>query len=187
MFYFRIILLLTIILTYITKVNAEISVNLSTQLNKGGNLIFIRHAYAPGGGDPDNFIISNCSTQRNLNEDGKKQSTKIGQFFIKNNILIDKVLSSEWCRCKDTAKIAFDRFETKNFLNSFFSSKFASNKNQQIRDLKEYIKNWESDKNLVLVTHYVLITEVLNYSPSSGEIVISDKNFKVIDSFKIEY
>jgi len=100
---------------------------------------------------------------------------------------IDKVLSSEWCRCKDTANIAFNKFETKNFLNSFFSSKFANNKNQQIRDLKEYIKNWESDKNLVLVTHYVLITEVLNYSPSSGEIVISDKNFKVIDSFKIEY
>ena len=109
MFYFRIILLLTIILTYITKVNAEITVNLSTQLNKGGNLIFIRHAYAPGGGDPKNFIISDCSTQRNLNEDGRNQSIKIGQFFTQNNILIDKVLSSEWCRCKDTAKIAFEK------------------------------------------------------------------------------
>ena len=185
MFYFRIILLLTIILTYITKVNAEITVNLSTQLNKGGNLIFIRHAYAPGGGDPDNFIISNCSTQRNLNEDGKKQSINIGQFFIKNNILIDKVLSSEWCRCKDTAKIAFDRFETKNFLNSFFSSKFASNKNQQISDLKDYIKNWDSDKNLVLVTHYVVINEILNYTPQSGEIIVSDKNFKIISNLLI--
>ena len=180
-------LFLIIFISISFPVKADLNDNLKKQLKNGGNLIFIRHAYAPGGGDPDNFIISNCSTQRNLNEDGKKQSRKIGQFFIKNNILIDKVLSSEWCRCKDTAKIAFDRFETKNFLNSFFSSKFANNKNQQIRDLKEYIKNWESDKNLVLVTHYVLITEVLNYSPSSGEIVISDKNFKVIDSFKIEY
>jgi len=180
-------LFLIIFISISFPVKADLNDNLKKQIKNGGNLIFIRHAYAPGGGDPDNFIISNCSTQRNLNEDGKKQSTKIGQFFIKNNILIDKVLSSEWCRCKDTAKIAFDRFETKNFLNSFFSSKFASNKNQQIRDLKEYINNWESDKNLVLVTHYVLITEVLNYSPSSGEIVISDKNFKVIDSFKIEY
>ena len=180
-------LFLIIFISISFPVKADLNDNLKKQLKNGGNLIFIRHAYAPGGGDPDNFIISNCSTQRNLNEDGIKQSRKIGQFFIKNNISIDKVLSSEWCRCKDTAKIAFDRFETKNFLNSFFSSKFANNKNQQIRDLKEYIKNWESDKNLVLVTHYVLITEVLNYSPSSGEIVISDKNFKVIDSFKIEY
>ena len=180
-------LFLIIFISISFPVKADLNDNLKKQLKNGGNLIFIRHAYAPGGGDPDNFKISNCSTQRNLNEDGKKQSRKIGQFFIKNNISIDKVLSSEWCRCKDTAKIAFDRFETKNFLNSFFSSKFANNKNQQIRDLKEYIKNWESDKNLVLVTHYVLITEVLNYSPSSGEIVISDKNFKVIDSFKIEY
>lgn len=180
-------LFLIIFISIIFPVKADLNDNLKKQLKNGGNLIFIRHAYAPGGGDPDNFIISNCSTQRNLNEDGKKQSRKIGQFFIKNNISIDKVLSSEWCRCKDTANIAFNKFETKNFLNSFFSSKFANNKNQQIRDLKEYIKNWESDKNLVLVTHYVLITEVLNYSPSSGEIVISDKNFKVIDSFKIEY
>jgi len=180
-------LFLIIFISISFPVKADLNDNLKKQLKNGSNLIFIRHAYAPGGGDPDNFIISNCSTQRNLNEDGKKQSRKIGQFFIKNNISIDKVLSSEWCRCKDTANIAFNKFETKNFLNSFFSSKFANNKNQQIRDLKEYIKNWESDKNLVLVTHYVLITEVLNYSPSSGEIVISDKNFKVIDSFKIEY
>jgi phosphohistidine phosphatase SixA len=180
-------LFLIIFISISFPVKADLNDNLKKQLKNGGNLIFIRHAYAPGGGDPDNFIISNCSTQRNLNEDGKKQSRKIGQFFIKNNISIDKVLSSEWCRCKDTANIAFNKFETKNFLNSFFSSKFANNKKQQIRDLKEYIKNWESDKNLVLVTHYVLITEVLNYSPSSGEIVISDKNFKVIDSFKIEY
>ena len=180
-------LFLIIFISISFPVKADLNDNLKKQLKNGGNLIFIRHAYAPGGGDPDNFIISNCSTQRNLNEDGKKQSRKIGQFFIKNNISIDKVLSSEWCRCKDTANIAFNKFETKNFLNSFFSSKFANNKNQQIRDLKEYIKNWESDKNLVLVTHYVLITEVLHYSPSSGEIVISDKNFKVIDSFKIEY
>ena len=180
-------LFLIIFISISFPVKADLNDNLKKQLKNGGNLIFIRHAYAPGGGDPDNFIISNCSTQRNLNEDGKKQSRKIGQFFIKNNISIDKVLSSEWCRCKDTANIAFNKFETKIFLNSFFSSKFANNKNQQIRDLKEYIKNWESDKNLVLVTHYVLITEVLNYSPSSGEIVISDKNFKVIDSFKIEY
>ena len=180
-------LFLLIFISISFPVKADLDNKLEKQLKKGGNLIFIRHAYAPGGGDPENFIISDCSTQRNLNEDGKNQSKRIGQFFIENDILIDKVLSSEWCRCKDTAQIAFTNFETKNFLNSFFSTQFASNKNQQIRDLKKYIKNWQSDKNLVLVTHYVLISEILNYTSSSGEIVISDKNFKVIDSFKIEY
>jgi len=180
-------LFLLIFISISFPVKADLDNKLEKQLKKGGNLIFIRHAYAPGGGDPENFIISDCSTQRNLNEDGKNQSKRIGQFFIENDILIDKVLSSEWCRCKDTAQIAFTNFETKNFLNSFFSAQFASNKNQQIKDLKKYIKNWQSDKNLVLVTHYVLISEILNYTSSSGEIVISDKNFKVIDSFKIEY
>ena len=180
-------LFLLIFISISFTVKADLDNKLEKQLKKGGNLIFIRHAYAPGGGDPENFIISDCSTQRNLNEDGKNQSKRIGQFFIENDILIDKVLSSEWCRCKDTAQIAFTNFETKNFLNSFFSSQFSSNKNQQIRDLKKYVKNWQSDKNLVLVTHYVLISEILNYTSSSGEIVISDKNFKVIDSFKIEY
>ena len=180
-------LFLLIFISISFPVKADLDNKLEKQLKKGGNLIFIRHAYAPGGGDPENFIISDCSTQRNLNEDGKNQSKRIGQFFIENDILIDKVLTSEWCRCKDTAQIAFTNFETKNFLNSFFSAQFASNKNQQIRDLKKYIKNWQSDKNLVLVTHYVLISEILNYTSSSGEIVISDKNFKVIDSFKIEY
>ncbi|KRO57045.1 MAG: phosphoglycerate mutase [Pelagibacteraceae bacterium BACL5 MAG-120820-bin39] len=180
-------LFLLIFISISFPVKADLDNKLEKQLKKGGNLIFIRHAYAPGGGDPENFIISDCSTQRNLNEDGKNQSKRIGQFFIENDILIDKVLSSEWCRCKDTAQIAFTNFETKNFLNSFFSAQFASNKNQQIRDLKKYIKNWQSDKNLVLITHYVLISEILNYTSSSGEIIISDKNFKVIDSFKIEY
>ena len=180
-------LFLLIFISISFPVKADLDNKLEKQLKKGGNLIFIRHAYAPGGGDPENFIISDCSTQRNLNEDGKNQSKRIGQFFIENDILIDKVLSSEWCRCKDTAQIAFTNFETKNFLNSFFSAQFASNKNQQIRDLKKYVKNWQSNKNLVLVTHYVLISEILNYTSSSGEIVISDKNFKVIDSYKIEY
>ena len=62
-----------------------------------GKIIFIRHAYAPGGGDPDGFDISNCASQRNLNSEGIAQSKRIGKFFRENNIKIHKVLSSEWC------------------------------------------------------------------------------------------
>ena len=145
-----------------------------------GKIIFIRHAYAPGGGDPDGFDISNCASQRNLSKEGITQSKNIGKFFSENNIQIDKVLSSEWCRCKQTAKYAFNKYETRSFLNSFFSARFSSNKNKQIYDLKKYINEWSGDNNLVLVTHYVTIQEVLNVTSSSGELIIADRNFNVL-------
>ena len=184
----RLIKIILIIFLFLTNgIKADNEVQVLENLKKGGNLIFIRHAYAPGGGDPDNFDIADCSTQRNLSNSGKEQSKRIGIFFERNQIPIDQVLSSEWCRCKETAEIAFNKFETKNFLNSFFSEKFAKNKKKQIKELKEYIQNWNGEKNLVLVTHYVVISEALNYAPSSGEIVISDKNFKKIGNIEINY
>ena len=154
--------------------------DLQNILRDNGKIIFIRHAYAPGGGDPDGFDIANCASQRNLNSEGIAQSKRIGKFFEENDIIIDKVLSSEWCRCKETSKYAFNNHETKSFLNSFFSQKFAHNKNKQVKELKDYIINWEGNKNLILVTHYVVISEILNMSTSSGEIVITDRNFKIL-------
>ena len=176
-----------IFISLTTSIKADLNKNLINQLEDGGKLIFIRHAYAPGNGDPNNFNLNDCLTQRNLNKDGRKQAQKIGEFFKKNNIKIEKVLSSEWCRCKETAEIAFDDYSTKNFLNSFYSLKYEKNKSKQIKDLNDYIRQFKSDKNLILVTHYVLISEVLNYAPSSGEIVVSDKNFNIIGSIKINY
>ena len=154
-------------------------------LKNGNKLIFIRHALAPGGGDPDNFDIRNCSTQRNLSITGINQAKRIGQFFRDNKISIDLVLSSEWCRCKDTAKNAFENYKTFNALNSFFSSKFAKNRNKQMKDLKSFVKSWNSKKNIVFVTHYVVISEALNTTVSSGEIIVADKNYKVIGSIEI--
>tara|TARA_B110001452_G_scaffold264590_1_gene267827 strand:- start:71 stop:631 length:561 start_codon:yes stop_codon:yes gene_type:complete len=169
-----------LLISFNTPLKANSVDNLHGVLKDGGKLIFIRHAYAPGGGDPDNFDISDCATQRNLNEEGIKQAKRIGELFSKKNIMIDKILSSEWCRCKQTAKYAFKKYETKTFLNSFFSQKFSHNKAHQIRELKEYIKNWDSKKNLILVTHYVVILEVLNLSASSGEIIVVDKDFNIL-------
>ena len=151
-------------------------------LYEGGKIIFIRHAIAPGNGDPTDFKINDCSTQRNLSQSGIDQSKLIGLFFKENNIKIDKVFSSEWCRCKDTAKYAFNNFKTYTALNSFFSEKFQKNKDEQILELKKYLKNWKSKKNLVLITHYVVILETLNKAVSSGEIVIADKNLNFIGS-----
>ena len=88
---------------------------------------------------------------------------------------------------KKQQKLHLKNFSTNSFLNSFYSSKYAKNKNKQIKALNEYIKKFKSNKNLILVTHYVLISEVLNYGPSSGEIVVSDKNFNMIGTIKINY
>tara|TARA_B100000902_G_scaffold26397_1_gene31802 strand:- start:1035 stop:1592 length:558 start_codon:yes stop_codon:yes gene_type:complete len=179
--------LLIIFISLTNEIKADSKKQTLDELKKGGNIIFIRHAYAPGGGDPNNFDINDCSTQRNLNKAGQEQSKKIGIFFKKNDIPIDLVISSEWCRCQETALIAFTNFETKKFLNSFYSEKFAKNKKTQMKNLKRYINNWKSNNNLVLVTHYVVINEALNYSPVSGEIVISDKNLIRKGNIQIEY
>ena len=183
--FLKIILILFISLT--TLVKADSKKNIIENLKVGGKLIFIRHAYAPGGGDPENFNIYDCSTQRNLSESGRIQSRKIGNFFTENKIKIEKVYSSEWCRCKETASLAFENFKTKSFLNSFFSSKFAQNKNSQMRDFQKFLLDWDEKTNLIFVTHYVVIYEILDYPSSSGEIVISNKNFKIIDTLEIEY
>ena len=176
-----------IFISLTTSIKADLDKNLASKLEEGGKLIFIRHAYAPGSGDPENFNLNDCSTQRNLSKQGREQAEFIGNFFKTNKIKIDKVLSSEWCRCKETAKIAFKNFTTNSFLNSFFSTKYLKNKDNQIEALEDYIENYKSKKNLVLVTHYVLISEVLNYGPSSGEIVVSDKNFNIVGTIKIDY
>ena len=178
---------LIIFISLTSPVKADLNKKLINQLEGGGKLIFIRHAYAPGSGDPDNFNLNDCSTQRNLSKEGQRQAEYIGEFFRNNKVKIDKVLSSEWCRCKETAKIAFKNFSTNSFLNSFYSSKFAKNKDKQVKALKEYVQKFKSDKNLVLVTHYVLISEILNYGPSSGEIVVSNRNLNIIGSLEINY
>ena len=164
--------------------NSYSSENVVKFLKEGKKIVFIRHALAPGNGDPNNFDIKDCSTQRNLNDEGRAQSKRIGNFFEKNNIKIDKVLSSEWCRCKDTAKIAFGKFETFSALNSFYETRFSKNKSKQMKDLREYISKWESDSNLIIVTHYVVILDILDRGTSSGEMIISDKNLNIISNFE---
>ena len=178
---------LIIFISINTSLKADSNNNLIQNLKQGGKLIFIRHAYAPGGGDPENFKLDDCTTQRNLSKRGQIQAMKIGNFFIENQIEVKKIYSSEWCRCKETANIAFQNFETKSFLNSFFSSKFAHNRQKQVIEFEKFLKNWDQKKNLIFVTHYVVISEILDYAPASGEIVISNKDLKIVDTLEIEY
>ena len=154
-------------------------------LEDGKKIVFIRHAIAPGNGDPDDFDINDCSSQRNLSEKGRDQSKKIGDFFKINKIKIDMVLSSEWCRCKDTAKLAFGNFKTFSALNSFYEARFAKNKSEQIKELRNFINNWEDDSNLIIVTHFVVISALLNKGVSSGEMIITDKKLNILGSLEI--
>ena len=154
---------------------------------EGNKIILIRHSLAPGGGDPAGFKIDDCKSQRNLNRAGINQSKKIGKLFKKNKVPIDQVLSSQWCRCKDTAKFAFGEYKEFTAINSTFQSPYNKNETKQLKDLYSFIRSWEGNgKNLVLVTHYSIITAVTNAVPDSGEIVITDKNFTVVGRIVID-
>ena len=174
-------IIIFLFISFNTPIVANSNEDFQNLLSEGGKLIFIRHAYAPGSGDPDNFDLSNCASQRNLNQKGIDQAKAINKLFLKKNYMDrNLVLSSEWCRCKQTAKYAFKKFKTKSFLNSFFSKKFTHNKSNQINELKNYVKQWNGKSNLIFVTHYVVISEILNVSTSSGEIIVVDKEFNIL-------
>ena len=93
--------LIIIFISLPSTIKAELNENLINELKEGGKLVFIRHAIAPGAGDPKSFDINDCKTQRNLNTNGRVQAKEIGNYLSNNKLLIDKVISSEWCRCKD--------------------------------------------------------------------------------------
>ena len=179
------IIFLTII--FLISNNSQASQSVWQPAKNGDKIILIRHSQAPGFGDPPGFKIKDCKTQRNLSKEGINQSKKIGKLFEKNQIKIDQVLSSQWCRCKDTAKYAFGEYKEFTALNSTFQSPYDKNETKQLKELYSFVKKWDGKgKNLVLVTHYSIITAITNAVPSSGEIVITDKNFKVISAISTD-
>ena len=112
----------------------------------------------------------------------------IGAIFRNYQIPIDQVLSSEWCRCLDTAKYAFGDFDIWSALNSTFSGIFKKNHSKQMSDLRKYLTNWDDKQgNLILVTHYVIIEGALDYYSDSGEIVISNKHLEVLGNINTKY
>ena len=176
-------LLLKVLIISLFSIHSHSSEQNWKPAQEGNKIILIRHSLAPGGGDPAGFKINDCKTQRNLNRVGIKQSKKIGKLFKKNKVLIDQVLSSQWCRCKDTAQYAFGDYKEFTALNSTFQSPYDKNETKQLKELYSFVKKWDGKgKNLVLITHYSIITAITNAVPSSGEIVITDKNFKVIST-----
>ena len=126
----QIISLLTIIFSLISFHTQASDLNWKPAQD-GDKIILIRHAKAPGGGDPEGFKIEDCKTQRNLDIMGINQAKKIGKLFTEKKVKIDKVLSSQWCRCKDTAKYAFGKFKEFSALNSTFTPPFDKKEKKQ--------------------------------------------------------
>ena len=135
------------------------------------NIIFLRHAIAPGFGDPEDFNLKDCETQRNLSEDGVKQSKILGNFFKVHKIIFSEMLSSEWCRCKDTLKeMDIGEWTTFSGLNSFFQG--ISQKNEVLYKLNKKLLSIENQELVLMVTHQVVIYNITGISPSSGAIVL---------------
>lgn len=140
-------------------------------LSKPGHYALMRHALAPGTGDPADLDLKDCGTQRNLSAEGRKQAAGIGNHFRKQGIKEAEVLTSQWCRCRDTA-ILLDLGEVKELpaLNSFFGR--PRKRDPQMKALRTWFENHNWEGPTVLVTHQVVITALTGVFPASGEIVI---------------
>ena len=148
-------------------------------------IIFLRHAIAPGNGDPSNFNVNDCKTQRNLDQVGIDQSKMIGNTLKKLGIKFSKIYSSFWCRCKDTASnMNIGEFKTHKGLNSFYE-KYADRKLTLIK-LNNLVNSFDkSGGPYLLVTHYVNILAFTGLSTSSGGMVSYDLNTKVSTHIKL--
>ena len=143
------------------------------KLQEGRYTIFIRHALAPGVGDPANFKLDDCSTQRNLNDEGREQARRIGEAFRSRGVPVGEVRSSEWCRCLETARLAFGQAEPWPALNSnYHPDTQAENAARNRAVLAEITAKPPSGGNRVLVSHNFNIRELTGESPASGEMVV---------------
>lgn len=156
-------------------------------LQSSNHFALIRHALAPGTGDPSNFEVTRRDTQRNLSETGRMQAVAIGDRFREQGIAQADVRSSQWFRCLDTAELLnLGEVRALPALNSFFQN-FAE-RDGRTAALRQFVSEHQYDKPLVLVTHQVNITALTGVYPSSGEIVFvriePSSEMKVIGTIK---
>ena len=152
-------------------------------LKRGGHVLILRHAQTePGIGDPPGFRRGDCSSQRNLSEQGREQSRAMGRRLREAGVRWSEVLSSSWCRCLDTAALAFGSPRVFPPLDSFFDDR--ASEAAQTAALRERIRSFKGPDTLVLVTHQVNITALTGISPAMGEAVVlapgGDGGFAVV-------
>lgn len=149
------------------------------------NIVFMRHAIAPGSGDPINFKIGDCSTQRNLDQTGRLQAQRIGEHMLTIGLEFDEVLSSEWCRCRETARL-LNVGEWKSFsgLNSFFQS--YADEQETLTKLESYLGDSNHGLSL-LVTHQVVISAITGHSVGSGDLVVYNSSTRQAVPVRMDY
>lgn len=157
-------------------------------LKRGTAVALIRHAFAPGTGDPPGFLLGDCLTQRNLSQRGRIQSQHIGELFRAHEIRKASIYSSQWCRCLETARLLeLGPVAELTILNSFFNNRASGP--QQTEKIRAFISAFQGQGPLILVTHQVNITALTGVFPSSGEIVIfqmtEDGLGQVLDRSKV--
>ncbi len=151
--------------------SAEDEAALWQALQSGGHVALIRHALAPGNGDPAHFSIDACDTQRNLSVEGKAQASRIGARFKAHGIGSAELFSSQWCRCLETAaRLDLGPVEALPLLNSFYERR--ERRADQTEALKAWLAKAELDRPSVLVTHQVNISALTGIATTSGELVV---------------
>ena len=148
------------------------------------DIVFMRHALAPGFGDPANFALDDCNTQRNLDSVGRQQALAIGAELKRSKTFFTEVLSSEWCRSKETTELLnLQEWATFSGLNSFFQN-FAE-KDVVLQRLDQKLNELASGVTL-MVTHQVVIRAVTGKSVSSGELVAFNTRTKEVHKFRLD-
>jgi phosphohistidine phosphatase SixA len=140
-------------------------------LANGGQVVLIRHTITtPGVGDPPGMRLDDCSTQRNLTDAGRRHARRIGEAFRARRVPVGRVVSSPWCRCLETARLAFDKeAEVSGALGNLFGR--PENREAQVRELRVLVAT-KPAANLVLVTHGSTIAALTGISPGTGEMVV---------------
>ncbi len=139
-------------------------------LVEGGHVAMIRHGNAPPvGGDPPGFKIDDCATQRNLDEWGRRQAVSVGEAFRQRGVRVDRVISSPWCRCLDTARLmAVGPIETSWALVPDPNPNVPT----RLRELRELVSGWRGPGTLVLVTHALTVRPLVGFMPAQAEILV---------------
>jgi phosphohistidine phosphatase SixA len=135
-----------------------------------GSVVVLRHSFAPGGFDPPDAKLDDCSTQRNLDERGRGQAQRIGEAFRQNGVAVGAVLSSPRCRCLDTARLAFGQAQPWDALQGALND--AERRQRQLVEVKKAIAGHRSGPSLVLVTHGSVVTDLTGLSIRMGEFVV---------------
>ncbi|MEE2002856.1 histidine phosphatase family protein [Alkalimonas sp. MEB108] len=134
----------------------------------GNAVLIMRHALAPGTGDPPGFVLQDCSTQRNLNARGRQQAQAWGRFLQQKTAADVQIFSSEWCRCLETGQLmALSTVEPLPLLNSFFAGR--GDRLAQTSALQAFLAQAPLSTPTVLITHQVNITALTGIFPASGE------------------